>query len=93
MKGHFIMLKEKIGQRIKEIRMFNLKVSQDELATKIGWDRTFLSKVESGKQNITIENLNLVCNALDITLADFFSVFCTKILENGGDDNERTQSN
>lgn len=27
------MLKEKIGQRIKEIRMFNLKVSQDELAT------------------------------------------------------------
>ena len=87
------MLKEKIGQRIKEIRMFNLKVSQDELATKIGWDRTFLSKVESGKQNITIENLNLACNALDITLADSFSVFCTQILENGDDGNERAQSN
>lgn len=68
-------IKEKIGQRIKEIRMFDLKISQDELAGKIGWDRTFLSRVESGKQNLTIENLNILCNALNLTLADFFSVF------------------
>lgn len=68
-------IKEKIGQRIKEIRMFDLKISQDELASKIGWDRTFLSRVESGKQNLTIENLNILCNALNLTLADFFSVF------------------
>lgn len=87
------MLKEKIGQRIKEIRMFDLKVSQDELAAKIGWDRTFLSKVESGKQNITVENLNLACNALGVTLAKFFSTFCTEIIENGDGNDERTQSN
>lgn len=68
-------IKEKIGQRIKETRMFDLKISQDELASKIGWDRTFLSRVESGKQNLTIENLNILCNALNLTLADFFSVF------------------
>lgn len=68
-------IKEKIGQRIKEIRMFDLKISQDELASKIGWDRTFLSRVESGKQNITIENLNILCNALNLTLSDFFSIF------------------
>lgn len=68
-------IKEKIGQRIKEIRMFDLKISQDELASKIGWDRTFLSRVESGKQNLTIENLNILCNALNLTLSDFFSVF------------------
>lgn len=82
------MIKEKIGQRIKEIRLFVLKVNQDDLATRIGWDRTFLSKVESGKQNITIENLNLICNALDVTLADFFSPFDTHFLEDGGSNNE-----
>lgn len=65
-------IKEKIGQRIKEIRMFELRISQDELASKIGWDRTFLSRVESGKQNITIENLNLICNTLGVTMGYFF---------------------
>lgn len=69
------MIKEKIGQRIKEIRMFQLKISQDELANRIGLDRTFLSRVESGKQNITIENLNIICTGLNVSLKDFFSTF------------------
>ncbi len=69
------MVKEKIGQRIKEIRMFQLKISQDELACRIGWDRSFLSRVESGKQNITIENLNTICTGLNMSLKDFFSTF------------------
>lgn len=72
-------IKEKIGFRIKEIRMYELKINQDELAYRIGWDRSFLSRVESGKQNITIENLNALCNALNITLANFFSTFNIKI--------------
>lgn len=75
------MVKENIGRRIKEIRMFELKISQDELASRIGWDRTFLSKVESGKQNLTIENLYAVCNALGVTLSDFFKPFNTLELE------------
>lgn len=66
-------IKELIGQRIKEIRMFNLKISQDELATKVGWDRTFLSRIESGKQNLTIENLNALCGAMQTTIRCFFN--------------------
>lgn len=80
-KRYFLMVKENIGRRIKEIRMFELKISQDELASRIGWDRTFLSKVESGKQNLTIENLYAVCNALGVTLSDFFKPFNTLELE------------
>lgn len=52
--------------------MFQLKISQDELACRIGWDRSFLSRVESGKQNITIENLNTICTGLNMSLKDFF---------------------
>lgn len=82
------MIKEKIGQRIKEIRMFELKISQDELATRLGWDRSFLSRVESGKQNITVENLNLICNALNVTLSEFFSNFSINYTEQGDNNNE-----
>lgn len=82
------MIKEKVGQRIKKIRMFELKISQDELANRIGWDRSFLSRVESGKQNITLENLNALCNALGVSMSYFFEPFKSNYFA-GGEDNEQ----
>lgn len=73
------MLKEDIGKRIRDLRVTKTNLSQDDFAKKIGIDRTYLSRVESGKQNITIENLNLICNGLSITLHDFFNPFSKKI--------------
>lgn len=69
------MLKTAIGKRIKELRIITKEYSQEQLAEQIGWDRTYISRVESGKQNITIENLNQICNALGVTLKQFFSSF------------------
>lgn len=45
-------------------------MSQEELALIIGCDRAYISRVESGK-NITIDNLNEICNELDISLKLF----------------------
>lgn len=73
------MIKEKLGLRIKEIRMNTLKLTQEELSTILGWDRSFLSRVESGKQNLTIENLNYLCNKMNITLRYFFDDFNSPI--------------
>lgn len=73
------MLKNAIGKRIKELRIIKKDMSQEELASLIGWDRTYISRVESGKQNITIDNLNQICNALDVTLYEFFKSFNTKL--------------
>jgi transcriptional regulator with XRE-family HTH domain len=73
------MLKEDIGKRIRDLRVTKTNLSQDDFAKKIGIDRTYLSRVESGKQNITIENLNLICNGLSITLHDFFVPFSEEI--------------
>lgn len=39
------------------------------------WDEdiwTYLSRVESGKQNLTVETLIRICECLDITLKEFF---------------------
>lgn len=69
------MIKEKIGNRIKELRISRLCLNQEEFARKIGWDKTYLSRVESGKQNITIDNLVSLCDGLEISLNDFFSTF------------------
>lgn len=75
------MIKLKIGQRVKELRANRDNMKQEELAAKVGWDRSFISRIESGKQNLTIENLNLLCSALDITLSDFFNCFNFEVEE------------
>ena len=67
------MIKELVGYRIKELRINEANLTQEQLAKKLNWDRTFLSRVESGKQNLTLESLELVCKALKIDLKDFFA--------------------
>ncbi len=46
-----------------------LGVSQRELATRAGVDRTFLSGVESGKRNPTIAMLGKLAIGLETTVA------------------------
>ena len=58
------MLKENIGKRVRDLRVTKIDLNQEEFSKKIGFDRTYLSRLESGKQNITIENLNNICNGL-----------------------------
>ncbi len=67
------MIKENIGKRIQELR-FNIgKMNQQEFSNRIGWDRSYLSKIENGKQNITIENIEKVCEVLGISIYYFFN--------------------
>ncbi len=75
------MLKTAIGKRIKELRIITNEYSQVQLANKIGCDRAYISRVESGKQNITIENLNQICKALGVSLKQFFSTFDENIFD------------
>lgn len=64
---------EKIGNRIRFLRLNYTNYSQDEFAAKLGLDRSYVSKVESGKQNITVETLIKICEeGLEISLKDFF---------------------
>lgn len=49
-------------------------LSQEELADRSGLDRTYISGVERGVRNITLESLEQIIIALRITPADFFSL-------------------
>lgn len=61
-----------IGDRVKELRS-KQNLSQKDLALICGFDRTYLSRVESGKQNITIEKLLVLCAKLNVSLKEFFN--------------------
>jgi len=83
-----IMLKEIIGKRIRDLRITKIDMSQEEFCNKLGLDRTYLSRLESGKQNITISKLNQICNGLQTSLKDFFDTFDEIIVESEKELNE-----
>jgi transcriptional regulator with XRE-family HTH domain len=65
-------IKEKFGLRIRELRK-KIGISQEALAFKAGIDRTYMTSVENGKRNISIENIERIISALEISFQDFFS--------------------
>ena len=65
-------IKVKVGQRIKELRN-QIGISQEALANKAEIDRTYVTDVENGRRNISIENLEKLVNALELPFKDFFN--------------------
>lgn len=57
-------LKNQVGIEIKKLRE-SLKLSQEAFAEKIQIDVTFLSGIENGHRNITLETLDKIMTALD----------------------------
>ena len=64
-------IKEKFGQRIKELRQAR-NLSQEKFALQINMDRNYLASIESGKRNISLENINKIANGLEISLENLF---------------------
>ena len=65
------MITDKIGNRIRELRS-HTGLSQEKFAQKIGTDRTYFGRVELGKRNISIVNIEKIANGLDVSLSEFF---------------------
>ncbi len=60
-----------IGFRLVSLRKAKW-ISQLKLAEITKLDRTYLSRVEHGKQNITMTVMINICYGLGITIAEFF---------------------
>ena len=63
------MIKSFIGKRIRLMRN-RAGYSQESFAKVCGLDRTYIAGVELGRRNISIENLNKIAEALNLTLAE-----------------------
>lgn len=65
------MITEKFGERVRQLRM-QKNMSQEKFALYIGMDRTYLASVESGKRNISLENISKIAGGFGITLEELF---------------------
>lgn len=62
-----------IGERIRFLREKN-EYTQNSLAEKADISQTHLRRVELGLADITVGHLQLICDALEISVKDFFNV-------------------
>ncbi|MFH1702029.1 MAG: helix-turn-helix transcriptional regulator [Nitrospirota bacterium] len=62
----------KFGQRVRKERI-KQGLSQEELAVKAGVHRTYIGMIERAEKNITLENIEKLCKALNLRLKDIFS--------------------
>nr|WP_074024415.1 cell morphology transcriptional regulator XreR1 [Xenorhabdus eapokensis] len=59
------------GQRIRYLRR-EAGMSQEAFADKCGLDRTYVSGIERGVRNPTLEIINVIANGLQIELSELF---------------------
>ncbi len=57
----------KLGQRIVFLRK-KFKLSQNDLAYRMGWDKPNLRKIEHGRGNPTIKTMFLIAEGFGITI-------------------------
>lgn len=62
-----------VGDNIRQIRMAQ-GVSQNQLAFEAGVTREFINKVESGKNNISVKNLEKIADILEVDIKDLFNL-------------------
>lgn len=59
------------GLAVRKLRK-NQGISQEELAERCGLHRTYISDVELGKRNVSLENIERIASSLNISLIDLF---------------------
>jgi len=65
-------IQQKIGNRFRELRK-EKGITQEKLAWKTGYYKSYLSSIECGKVNVSITVLyDFIC-ALDVKVEEFFA--------------------
>lgn len=61
-----------LGRRIRQLRQ-KMNLSQHKLALKAGLDPSFLSLIERGQKAATVNTIEKIAGALDITYIELFN--------------------
>ena len=59
----------RFGKRLKSVRE-KVGISQEKLAELAGLHRTYVSSVERGQRNISLQNVERLADALGVTMAE-----------------------
>ncbi|MBY3619567.1 helix-turn-helix transcriptional regulator [Acinetobacter sp. CUI P1] len=63
---------ETIGLRIREIRV-EKQLTQEALGERIGASYSYVGRIERGQKNISLQTLEKIAKALEVSEADFFT--------------------
>ena len=64
-------INELVGKRITQLRNLK-KLSQQKFANEADIERSYLTHVEKGRKNISLNTLNKITGALGVSLKEFF---------------------
>lgn len=64
-------IKQDFGKRLMQLRK-EKKISQETLAELSGLNRPYISGIEQGKRNVSLEVIESLSKALEIQIKDFF---------------------
>jgi transcriptional regulator with XRE-family HTH domain len=67
-----LSVKKRFGKSLKAWRT-RRGLSQEQLAEKAGLHRTYISDLERGARNISLESMEKLALGLEINLAEFFT--------------------
>ena len=62
----------RFGEAVRRYRQMK-EISQDEFAEMCGLHRTYISDIELGKRNVSLENIEKIANALNISISQLFA--------------------
>jgi transcriptional regulator with XRE-family HTH domain len=65
-------VKRRFGRAVRA-RRSELEISQEELALRIGADQAYVSRIEAGQMNVTLETVEQIAGALDSDVAQLLA--------------------
>lgn len=64
-------IRKQVGSNIQKLRQ-EAKISQEELGSRIDADQAYISRLEAGELNPTLDTLALLAGALSQDIANLF---------------------
>jgi transcriptional regulator with XRE-family HTH domain len=64
-------LRKRFGQRVAELR-HSAKVSQETLADRCGFARSYMSRIERGKANPSLDAIETLAGGLRVSVGELF---------------------
>lgn len=68
----FTTARERLAQNLRRKRLAR-GVTQEDLAARAGITQTFLSQLEGGKRNVSLDTVERLANALEIDINDLLA--------------------
>jgi transcriptional regulator with XRE-family HTH domain len=64
---------KRFGDRLRQLRAGS-DLTQEELAAKAGFSRSYYNEIETGKRNVSLLNLNKLAHCLNVSLSELLDI-------------------